>query len=146
MSGSSHIRIVLSTLERSIEPLVGKWVISPSPGKEIAVSLAEEHGAIIARTRTVWLSMLRQKFDGKRGWLGDHAAIFDPYIVRCTGCGRLVDDRCEAVWQKLEGWGKRREAGGLNHVALRKPFYEFMCNICMDKALAGIAPGQQSLC
>lgn len=53
-----------------------------------------------------------------------------------------MDERIATVWSKLEGWEKKRAAGGTNHVALRKPLGEFMCNGCMEKLLSGVAAAQ----
>lgn len=68
----------------------------------------------------------------------DAFAITDPYILRCTACGRQMDERLETVWQKLTGWDKKRSAGGTNHVALKRPLHEFMCAGCMDKLQNGV--------
>jgi hypothetical protein len=71
--------------------------------------------------------------------LGDERAEYlDPYILRCSACGRQIDERVETVWSKVEGWEKKRSGGGTNHVALRVPLYEFMCALCMDKLQNGI--------
>lgn len=56
-----------------------------------------------------------------------------------------MDERIDTVWGKIEGWAKRRDAGGTNHVALRKPLYVFMCNGCMHKLLSGVASSQLTL-
>lgn len=68
-----------------------------------------------------------------------------PYILRCTECGRQMDERVETVWCKVEGWEKKRSQGGTNHVALRKPLNAFMCPGCMDKLQSGVAARQLAL-
>jgi hypothetical protein len=69
----------------------------------------------------------------------------NPNIVRCQGCGSPVDARSPLVWQKVEGWERKREEGGTNHVALRKTRQEFMCGACIMKERAGVSSGQIGL-
>lgn len=71
--------------------------------------------------------------------------MHDPYILRCNECGRPMDERVEVVWTKVEGWEKRRQQGGTNHVAMRRPLPEHMCNACMTIALDSGNPHQQTL-
>lgn len=66
----------------------------------------------------------------------------DPYVLRCSSCSLLFDERIVVMWSKVEGWEKKRDAGGTNHVALRTPLDEFMCPTCMDKLRNGLAAGQ----
>lgn len=75
----------------------------------------------------------------------DHYIASDPYIMRCTECGRQMDERRETVWQAVHGWGKKRDQGGQNAVALRRPLNEFMCAGCMDKLKRGVAATQLTL-
>lgn len=70
---------------------------------------------------------------------------FDPFIVRCSECGSGLDERRQVVWSKVEGWEKKRDQGGTNHVAMRRPLNEFMCANCMGMALAGLDPRQLAL-
>ena len=68
---------------------------------------------------------------------------FNPWVVTCSsgGCGhKELDERHVTVWSKVEGWEKKRDAGGTNHVALRKPLGVFMCAGCMDLLRAGLDP------
>ena len=66
-------------------------------------------------------------------------------IMRCSKCQREIDERIETVWSKVTGWEKRREQGGTNHLALRKPLDEYCCHGCMTLMQQKIAPGQTSL-
>jgi hypothetical protein len=49
------------------------------------------------------------------------------------------------VWSKVIGWEKKRNRGGTNHVALRKPVNEFMCDYCMRMKQSGASPDQSEL-
>ncbi len=69
----------------------------------------------------------------------------NPYLLRCSECGALMDERHHTIWSKVEGWEKKRDAGGTNHVALRIPLGVFMCVGCMDKLRSGVAASQLSL-
>ncbi len=69
---------------------------------------------------------------------------FSPYIARCAECGCPISD-VEHAWTSISGWDKKRREGGTNHVALRKPLGEWMCDGCMAKCMAGIPTGQLSL-
>ncbi len=69
---------------------------------------------------------------------------FSPYTARCSECGCPIPD-VEYAWTSITGWDKKRRGGGTNHVALRKPTGEWMCDACMQKCMAGIATGQLSL-
>lgn len=71
--------------------------------------------------------------------------MYEPYHVTCEYCGRVMDERYETVWNKVEGWEKRRNQGGTNHVAERRPLHAYRCAACMDKALNGVHSGQESL-
>ena len=68
-----------------------------------------------------------------------------PYQYPCSQCTRLVDERFEMVWHKVTGWEHKRDAGGTNHLALRRPQNEFMCDECMEKLRNGLSPQQGSL-
>lgn len=65
--------------------------------------------------------------------------------MRCDACGRELDERVETVWNKIEGWEKKRDQGGTNHVALRRVLPEFRCNGCMTLAQSGLSFGQESI-
>lgn len=65
--------------------------------------------------------------------------------MNCSKCGRAMNENIETVWQYTTGWVKKREQGGTNYIALRKPQQEFMCNGCMQLLLDGLDVGQQSL-
>lgn len=65
--------------------------------------------------------------------------------MNCAKCKRKLDERVETVWSKVEGWEKKRDQGGTNHLALRKPQEQFMCNGCMTLMQEGMDPGQQRL-
>lgn len=65
--------------------------------------------------------------------------------MKCDQCGRSLDERTETVWNLVEGWEKKRDQGGTNHLALRKPKDEFRCNGCMTLILHGLSPGQVAL-
>ena len=71
--------------------------------------------------------------------------IHSPYEYPCSQCTRLVDERREVIWSQVIGWEKKREAGGTNHVALRRPQNLFMCDDCMTKLQQGVSPDQQTL-
>ncbi len=60
------------------------------------------------------------------------------------GCGKVITDT-HSAWCSITGWERPREQGGTNHVALRKQTGEYMCDICMSKFQAGLAPGQGGL-
>lgn len=64
------------------------------------------------------------------------------YTEKCCECGNPVDDRKETVWSKVEGWEKKRDQGGTNHVALRNPLGVSMCNACMMLKLSGLSAAQ----
>ena len=63
----------------------------------------------------------------------------------CESCGRTLNERNETVWNLVEGWEKRRDQGGTNHLALRKPKEVFRCNGCMTLLQQGLSPGQRAL-
>lgn len=69
----------------------------------------------------------------------------DPYVFTCRHCGCAMDERTETVWQLVQGYEKKRAQGGTNHVALRRPLYDFMCNRCMTLAQSGLHPQQGDL-
>lgn len=66
-------------------------------------------------------------------------------IVKCDDCGREVNDHIETVWNLVEGWEKKRETGGTNHIALRTPKDSYRCNGCMTLRMHGLSPQQGSL-
>jgi uncharacterized protein YlaI len=70
---------------------------------------------------------------------------FQPHQYECSKCKRMIDERRQEVWQALKGWEKKRRQGGTNHVALRRPLHEFMCNNCMTNLLSGTAAEQISM-
>lgn len=65
--------------------------------------------------------------------------------LTCDQCGREMDSNVETVWNLVEGWEKKRDAGGTNHLALRKPKDVVRCNGCMTLILAGLDPRQETL-
>ena len=67
---------------------------------------------------------------------------YDPETVLCA-CGRRIS--LDNAWQKVIGWEHRRSQGGTNHVALRRPQNEFMCDECMGRERRGINGGQGDL-
>lgn len=72
---------------------------------------------------------------------------FNPYHVQCDGpCGRNdLDERHETVWSFVHGWEKKREQGGLNHLACRRPQDVYRCDACMKKVLDGVSIAQETL-
>jgi len=62
--------------------------------------------------------------------------------MRCSGCGEEIRG---VVWQKEVGWERHREAGGTNHVALRRTLDEYLCDSCMYRERHGVSAGQTSL-
>lgn len=70
---------------------------------------------------------------------------WQPHHFQCSECGEWKDERYETVWQAVRGWEKKRNQGGTNHVALRRPLPESMCNGCMTKLQAGVDARQESL-
>lgn len=75
----------------------------------------------------------------------EYRYLSDPYILRCTECGRQMDERVETVWSKVEGWEKKRDQGGTNHVALRRPLGVFMCVTCINHLRKGIPATQMRI-
>lgn len=69
----------------------------------------------------------------------------DAYLLRCSVCGEVVDERRQTVYNKVTGWEKKRDQGGTNALRLREPDNEFMCVICMDKLTRGLSAGQMDL-
>lgn len=65
--------------------------------------------------------------------------------LRCIKCNRVLNEQTETVWNKVTGWEKKRAGGGTNHLALRQPQDDVMCNGCMNLMLAGLDPGQTRL-
>jgi len=65
--------------------------------------------------------------------------------MKCVECQREIDERIETVWTKVVGWEKKREQGGTNHLALREPLGENLCQGCMTLMQQGLSTGQQSL-
>ena len=65
--------------------------------------------------------------------------------MTCAQCGREMNERIETIWQHVTGWTKKRDQGGVNHIALKSELPEVMCNGCMTLLLDGLNPGQQSL-
>lgn len=61
----------------------------------------------------------------------------------CDRCGKPVNHR--TAWYSVEGWAKPRDAGGANHIALRRPTGRLMHDGCMHLALSGVADDQQSM-
>ena len=66
-------------------------------------------------------------------------------IVVCTFCEREVNPGVETVWYGVQGWEHERDAGGTNHVALRKRTGETACHVCMDKLQRGLSPNQAAM-
>lgn len=64
---------------------------------------------------------------------------------QCVECQREVDERRELVWHGVIGWEKKRGGGGTNHIALRTPTSDVMCNACMTRLAAGLSSLQESL-
>jgi hypothetical protein len=69
----------------------------------------------------------------------------DPFLYQCRHCHNMIDERTHTVWRSVQGWTKKRDQGGDNHVALRRPLNDYMCNACMTLALSGLHPQQQDL-
>lgn len=69
----------------------------------------------------------------------------DPHIWTCAICGDEVDDRRTEPYTEVTGWERRRDQGGTNALALRKPTGRAMCSSCMERMKMGLAPGQLSL-
>lgn len=65
--------------------------------------------------------------------------------MNCDQCGRELDDRFETVWCLVEGWEKKRDQGGTNHVAMRRPLNQYRCNGCMSLMQAGLSSAQETL-
>lgn len=70
---------------------------------------------------------------------------FNPWGAPCAGkCGQLIADT-RLAWCGVTGWERYREQGGTNHVAVRRPTGEFMCEDCMRKLKDGLDPAQGEL-
>ena len=65
--------------------------------------------------------------------------------MNCSECKQPIDDRFHNYWTKVEGWERRRSAGGTNHLAMRKQKDEFLCDACMRMLQRGLDPRQSSL-
>jgi hypothetical protein len=66
--------------------------------------------------------------------------------VNYSKCGTMLNpNRVDTFWQKVEGWERKREQGGTNHVALRKKLDVRMCLSCMRQLQNGVDPGQSTL-
>lgn len=61
----------------------------------------------------------------------------------CTFCGNEVSANDD--YRKVEGWERRRAAGGANTITLREPKDEWACKSCIDKLNRGISLDQGSL-
>jgi len=62
----------------------------------------------------------------------------------CRECGRVVREK-ENPWTEVTGFERKREAGGTNHVALRKRTGVLICPECMVRLQAGLDAGQLSM-
>lgn len=71
--------------------------------------------------------------------------VWEPWMFRCCECGQSMDERSQTIWTKVQGWERKRDQGGTNHVALRRPMNEFMCNKCMTMHQNNLSPLQTSL-
>lgn len=65
-------------------------------------------------------------------------------LLRCAECGTKLYEKANP-WMKVEGFERRREAGGTNHIALRRQTGEAVCETCMTKLRAGVASTQMEL-
>jgi hypothetical protein len=65
--------------------------------------------------------------------------------MTCHKCGRELNEKTETVWNMVVGWEKRREAGGTNHIALRRRKDLYCCNGCMTLMLDGLSPAQEAM-
>ncbi len=64
-------------------------------------------------------------------------------ILTCDICGE--PSPAASTWYGVKGYEQPREGGGANHIALRRRTGELVCDGCMRKMQAGIAPNQDSL-
>jgi len=62
----------------------------------------------------------------------------------CAECDRVIEPK-ENPWAEVTGFERKRDAGGTNHVAMRRRTGKIICPECMVKLLAGLSAGQQSL-
>lgn len=69
-----------------------------------------------------------------------------PVVVAvCVDCGEPVDTtKVFSFWQHVDGWERKREQGGTNHVAQRTVHDQFLHVGCMTLRQAGINPNQGS--
>jgi hypothetical protein len=58
-------------------------------------------------------------------------------------CGTKVDTR--TAYRKVQGWEHPRKAGGTNALALREPFYEWACDMCIREQKRDQVKGQEQL-
>jgi hypothetical protein len=65
-------------------------------------------------------------------------------MMFCRECGRAVRPK-ENPWTEVVGFERKREAGGTNHVALRKRTGVLICPQCMVRLQAGLDAGQLGL-
>lgn len=63
----------------------------------------------------------------------------------CVRCAHRIDERRETYWNSIEAWEKKRASAGSNHVVMKKQTGKAICNACMDRLLAGVSAGQESL-
>ena len=65
-----------------------------------------------------------------------------PYEYKCSACGRVMDERSDPVWNKVQGWERKREQGGTNYILARRPLPEYMCDMCAKRIQGGDHPRQ----
>lgn len=65
--------------------------------------------------------------------------------TNCHECQKEIDVRSPRVWQQVIGWERKRNGGGTNHIALRKPQPVWCCAECIDLKLAGESRNQFKL-
>lgn len=62
--------------------------------------------------------------------------------MNCPFCNEVVDLKSSSVYQKVQGWEKRRTQGGANQITLREPLPELAHGLCIDERKLGIHPDQ----
>jgi len=62
----------------------------------------------------------------------------------CPLCGQSIDPTSPYVWQRVEGWERKRKQGGTNAIALRRTRQEWAHPACVTLARDGYS-GQETI-
>ena len=62
----------------------------------------------------------------------------------CSDCKEPIESYA-ITWREVVGFERLRTGGGLNSLADRRLTGKLICNACMAKRKAGVAPGQEGL-